>query len=91
MDSLWLYSAGKRLQFWAGKKVTARACQCVSQSLYLLVCRRLLSGLAGKGKSAVSNDDTLVTTMYGLHKQTQRHLNTYLSLGQLNALDVREY
>lgn len=56
--------------------------------MYGVVC---LSGLAGKRKSAVSNDELLLTTMHGLHNSTDRHLNTYLSLGQLNALDVREY
>lgn len=71
---------------WQQKLVSvsykASVCMCAA------VC---LSGLEGKGKSAVFNDELLLTTMHGLHKPTHRHVNTYLSLGQLNALDVWEY
>lgn len=63
----------------------------VSQSPCVYACSPLLWALAGKGKSAASNDEPLFTYLYDTHKPTRRHLNTYLSLGQFNALDVREY
>lgn len=45
--------------------------------------------LAGKGKSAVRNDEPLGRRIPA-HGNTQT-FSTYLSLGQLNALYVREY
>lgn len=71
--------------------MTTSACQRASQSPVCAHAALCLWGLAGKGKSAASNDELLFTFLYDTHKPTRRHLNTYLSLGQLNALDVREY
>lgn len=48
-----------------------------------------LSSLVGKGISAVSNDEPLVSMI--LAQCNTQTVNTYLSLGQLNALYVREY